>query len=37
MPICGQCGKPTRVGRKALEHGGSVRMCRRCGQQMDGV
>jgi large subunit ribosomal protein L24 len=37
MPICGQCDKPTRIVRKALEHGGSVRICRRCGQQMDGV
>ena len=37
MPICGQCGKPTRIGRRRLEQGGAVRVCRRCGQQMDGV
>ena len=35
MPVCGQCGKPARIGRRKLEHGGSVRICRRCGQQID--
>ena len=29
--ICPDCGKPTRVGKKRLEDGSGVRVCRRCG------
>ena len=35
MPVCGECGKPTRVGRKILEDGKKVRTCRRCGGFLD--
>jgi len=35
MPICGECGKPTRVGHKFLEDGKKVRSCRRCGGLLD--
>lgn len=35
MPICGECGKPTRVGRKFLDDGKKVRSCRRCGGLLD--
>jgi len=29
--ICPECGKPTRVGRKRLEDGSGVRVCKACG------
>ena len=35
MPICGECGKPTRVGHKFLDDGKKVRTCRRCGGILD--
>ena len=28
--VCPKCGKPTRVGRKVLEDGTKVRMCKKC-------
>jgi large subunit ribosomal protein L24 len=35
MPICGECGKATRVGHKFLDDGKKVRTCRRCGGFLD--
>jgi len=35
MPICQKCTRPTRVGRKVLEDGRKVRVCRRCGEILD--
>ncbi len=35
LPVCGRCNKPTRVGRKRLDDGKAVRICRRCGEQME--
>jgi large subunit ribosomal protein L24 len=35
QPVCGRCNKPTRVGRKRLDDGKAVRICRRCGEQME--
>jgi large subunit ribosomal protein L24 len=35
MPVCGRCHKPARVGRRALEDGRSVRICRRCDEQLE--
>jgi len=29
--ICPDCQKPARMGRKRLEDGSGVRVCRRCG------
>ena len=29
--ICPDCQKPARLGRKRLEDGSGVRVCRRCG------
>lgn len=29
--ICPECGEPSRVGRKRLEDGRGVRLCKRCG------
>ncbi len=33
--ICGKCTEPTRVGRKVLEDGRRVRVCKKCGEQLD--
>jgi large subunit ribosomal protein L24 len=30
MVICSECGKPTRLGRKRLEDGRGVRVCKKC-------
>jgi large subunit ribosomal protein L24 len=35
MPICPSCNRPTRVGRKVLESGVKVRVCKRCGESLD--
>jgi len=35
QPLCGRCDKPARVGAKRLEDGHAVRVCRRCGEQLD--
>ena len=33
--ICSKCTEPTRVGRKTLEDGKHVRVCKKCGEQLD--
>ena len=35
QPMCGRCDKPARIGTKRLQDGRGVRVCRRCGEQMD--
>jgi large subunit ribosomal protein L24 len=35
QPLCSRCDKPARVATKRLEDGSGVRVCRRCGEQMD--
>jgi large subunit ribosomal protein L24 len=35
MVVCGECGKPSRMGHKALDDGKKVRVCRRCGGVVD--
>ena len=35
QPLCGRCDKPARIGTKRLQDGHAVRICRRCGEQMD--
>lgn len=32
LPICPECGKPTRAGFKILENGEKLRLCKKCGQ-----
>ena len=32
MHICSKCGKPTRIGRKVLENGDKVRVCKNCNE-----
>jgi large subunit ribosomal protein L24 len=31
MVICPECGKPSRMGRKRLDDGRGVRVCKNCG------
>jgi large subunit ribosomal protein L24 len=33
--LCGKCNLPTRTGRKILEDGRSIRMCKKCGEALD--
>lgn len=35
MVLCKGCQKPTRVARKILEDGTHVRVCKKCGEQLD--
>src|SRR5437867_819844 len=35
MVVCGECGKATRVGHRALDDGKKVRTCRRCDGILD--
>ena len=35
MIVCGECGKPSRVGHKILDDGVKVRTCRRCEGILD--
>ena len=32
--VCPQCGKPTRIGHRTDETGRSVRVCRKCGEDI---
>jgi large subunit ribosomal protein L24 len=33
--VCPECGKPTRVGKKVLDDGRKVRVCRKCDGVLD--
>lgn len=33
--VCPKCGKPTRVGFKKRADGEKVRICRKCGRELD--
>ncbi|MBF0528965.1 MAG: 50S ribosomal protein L24 [Deltaproteobacteria bacterium] len=33
--ICSKCTDPIRVGRKVLDDGRRVRICRKCGETLD--
>lgn len=35
MLVCPRCGSPTRVGRRRLEDGRRVRVCKKCGEDID--
>ncbi|MBQ7075958.1 MAG: 50S ribosomal protein L24 [Clostridia bacterium] len=32
MHVCPKCQEPTRIGRKTLENGENVRICKKCGE-----
>ena len=33
--VCPECGKPTRIGKKILDDGRKVRVCRKCDGVLD--
>ena len=33
--ICSKCNLPTRTGKKILEDGRKIRICRKCGEAID--
>jgi large subunit ribosomal protein L24 len=33
--VCPECGKPTRIGKKILDDGRKVRICRKCDGVLD--
>jgi large subunit ribosomal protein L24 len=35
MVMCDKCNAPVRMGKRRLEDGRSVRVCRRCHEQVD--
>jgi large subunit ribosomal protein L24 len=35
QPLCGRCNKPARVGRRRLDDGRAVRVCRRCNELLE--
>ena len=35
MIMCDKCNAPVRVGKRVLDDGRHVRVCRRCGDQLD--
>lgn len=35
MIFCAKCEKPTRIRHEVLESGKKVRVCKKCGEQLD--
>ncbi|MBI4525125.1 MAG: 50S ribosomal protein L24 [Deltaproteobacteria bacterium] len=35
MVMCDKCNGPVRIGKKVLDKGEKVRICRRCGEALD--
>jgi len=35
MIICPKCSGPVRIGKRVLEDGSKVRICRKCGEILD--
>ncbi len=35
MLVCSACGEPTRVGKRILEDGTKVRVCKKCHEVLD--
>lgn len=33
--VCPSCGQPTRIGRHKIAEGKGIRICRRCGAELD--
>ena len=36
MLICPKCSKTVRIGKKTLEDGTKVRICKKCGESVEG-
>ena len=37
MLVCSSCKRPTKIGRKILENGEKVRVCKSCGEVIDTI
>ena len=37
MLVCSGCKRPTKIGRKILENGEKVRVCKSCGDVIDTI
>jgi large subunit ribosomal protein L24 len=35
MLVCGKCAEATRIGKRILEDGSKVRICKKCGELVD--
>jgi large subunit ribosomal protein L24 len=35
MIVCNKCTESTRIGKRVLEDGSKVRVCKKCGEPMD--
>jgi large subunit ribosomal protein L24 len=35
MIVCNKCADPTRIGKRVLEDGSKIRVCKKCGEPMD--
>ncbi len=35
MLVCNKCAEPSRVGKRKLEDGSKVRVCKKCGELLD--
>jgi large subunit ribosomal protein L24 len=35
MLVCGKCAEPTRIGKRILDDGSKVRICKKCGELVD--
>ena len=35
MLVCSKCSKPTRIGKKYLDDQTKVRVCKKCGAEID--
>jgi large subunit ribosomal protein L24 len=36
MLVCSKCAEPSRVGKRKLEDGSRIRVCKKCGELLDG-
>jgi large subunit ribosomal protein L24 len=34
MLFCNKCSKPTRIGKKILDNGEKIRICKKCGENL---
>ena len=35
MLVCNKCAEPTRIGKRVLEDGSKVRVCKKCGETLN--
>lgn len=37
MLVCEKCKRPSKIGKKVLENGSKIRVCKACGAEIDTV